>query len=413
VLEGDLMRPFLRLFATVFLSFALAGFALVSEGRADAGFDRWVRDFWPTAKAAGITRATYDSAFQGVTLDPEVLEKARRQPEFATPMWQYVVTRVSEQRVLTGRDMLLRHRALLDRIEARYGVDRHIVVAIWGMESTYGDVLSDPTVVKSVIRSLATLAYADRKRAKFGRQQLVAALKILQRGDIGLSGLTGSWAGAMGHTQFIPTTYEAFAVDFDGDGRRDIWNSEADALASTANYLKKSGWIAGATWGYEVELPRGFNMRLAEDGKSRKISEWKRLGIARAAGRGFPNAGVNAVLLAPAGANGPAFLMLRNHFVIKRYNNSTAYSLAVGHLADRLMGGSDFVQSWPNGERTLTQAELEELQRHLAAAGYYSGEIDGKLGPASREAIRAYQEQRGLTADGFGGIQLLRILRSG
>jgi membrane-bound lytic murein transglycosylase B len=309
--------------------------------------------------------------------------------------------------------MIGRYRTLLDAIEARYGVDRHIVVAIWGMESTYGEVLSDPTIVKSVVRSLATLAYADKRRAKFGRQQLVAALKILQRGDIGLAGLTGSWAGAMGHTQFIPTTYEAYAVDFDGDRRRDIWNSEADALASTANYLKKSGWISGATWGYEVALPARFNMRLAEDGKSRKVSEWGRLGVTRVAGRAFPRGGDNAVLIAPAGAAGPAFLMLRNHFVIKRYNNSTAYSLAVGHLADRLTGGGDFVQSWPNGERPLTQAELEELQRHLAEAGYYDGEIDGKLGPASREAIRAYQVGRGMTADGFGGLRLLQTLRSG
>ena len=180
---------------------------------------------------------------------------------------------------------------------------------------------------------------------KFGRQQLIAALKILQRGDISVAGLTGSWAGAMGHTQFIPTTYEAYAVDFDGDGRRDIWNSPADALASTANYLNKSGWVSGATWGYEVSLPAGFNSRLAEDGKSRKISEWMRLGVTRVAGRQFPRSGDKAVLVTPAGANGPAFLMLRNHFVIKRYNNSTAYSLAVGHLADRLMGGGDFVQS--------------------------------------------------------------------
>jgi membrane-bound lytic murein transglycosylase B len=412
------MRPIVRLFATFLVGFALIGgvFAVpgfVTPGRADAGFDRWIADFWPTAKAAGVSRATYDAAFRGVTLDPEVLEKARYQPEFTTPTWQYVLTRVSEKRITTGREMLQQHRRLLDAIEARYGVDRHIVVAIWGMESTYGDALTDPTIVKSVVRSLATLAYADRRRARFGRQQLVAALKILERGDISIAGMTGSWAGAMGHTQFIPTTYEAYAVDFDGDGRRDMWNSPADALASTANYLAKSGWVGGATWGYEVTLPARFDMRRAEDGKSRKISEWTRLGITRVAGRSFPSSGVNAVLLAPAGAGGPAFLMLRNHFVIKRYNNSTAYSLAVGHLADRIMGAEDFVQSWPNGERPLSQAELEELQRHLAEAGYYNGEIDGKLGPASREAIRAFQSRRGMTADGFGGVRLLETLRSG
>jgi membrane-bound lytic murein transglycosylase B len=400
------------LIATVFFGFALIGATFVAPAGA-AGFDQWVHDFWPTAKAAGISRDTFDAAFQGVKLDPDVLAKANAQPEFNTPTWQYVVTRVSEARVNTGREMLVRHRALLDKIEARYGVDRHIVVAVWGMESTYGDALSDPTVVKSVVQSLATLAYADKKRAKFGRQQLVAALRILQRGDISVAGMTGSWAGAMGHTQFIPTTYEAFAVDFDGDGRRDIWNSIPDALASTANYLRKSGWVPGVTWGYEVALPAGFSGKLMKDGKTRKIGDWKQLGVERASGKAFPRAAESAVLIAPAKMEGPVFLMLKNHFVIKRYNNSVAYALAVGHLADRLNGAGDFVKSWPNGERPLTQAEVEELQRRLVEGGFYDGEIDGKLGPASRDAIRAYQHGRGLTADGFGGVQLLQTLRSG
>jgi membrane-bound lytic murein transglycosylase B len=401
------MRPTFRLIAAILLGLSLSGVA-----RADAGFDRWVQNFWPVAHKAGISRDVYQAAFRGVTLDPDVLEKARYQPEFKTPMWQYVVTRVSEKRVNAGRDMIAQYGPLLDKIEARYGVDRHIVVAIWGMESTYGKVLDDPTIVKGVVRSLATLAYADKRRAKFGRQQLVAALKILQRGDINVAGLTGSWAGAMGHTQFIPTTYEAYAVDFDGDGRRDIWNSIPDALASTANYLHKAGWVTGKTWGYEVTLPRGFDYGLAKDGKSRLIGEWMRRGVTRVADRDFPRSDDKAVLVTPAGAQGPAFLMLRNHYVIKRYNNSTAYSLAVGHLADRLMGAGDFVHAWPNGERPLTQAELEEIQRHLAKAGYYDGEIDGKLGPASRDAIRAYQGARGMAQDGFGGRHLLEAMRS-
>ena len=225
--------------------------------------------------------------------------------------------------------------------------------------------------------------------------------------------MTGSWAGAMGHTQFIPTTYEAYAVDFDGDGRRDIWNSPADALASAANYLHEAGWVSGTTWGYEVALPQGFNYRLAEDQKSRTVSDWAKLGVVRARGEAFPRPGDKATLIAPAGASGPAFLMLRNHFVIKRYNNSTAYSLAVGYLADRLRGGDAFTRSWPADERLLTADESAELQQHLARAGYYDGEIDGKLGPASRAAIRAFQSGRGLAADGFAGLQLLQTLRSG
>ena len=407
------MRPLARLIATVLVGFVLIGTTLVAPARADAGFDAWVRDFWPTAKAAGVSRGVYDAAFQGVTPDPEVLEKARFQPEFTEPLWQYVEKRVSEKRIGGGRDMLVRYRSLLDTIESRYGVDRHTLVAIWGLESYYGEVLSDPKIVKSVVRSLATLAYADRRRAKFARQQLVASLRILQRGDISIEGMTGSWAGAMGHTQFIPTTYEAYAVDFDGDGRRDLWNSPADALGSAANYLHKAGWVSATTWGYEVALPKDFNYRLAEDQKSRPVSEWKKLGILRVRGEDFPRPGDKGTLIAPAGAGGPAFLMLRNHFVIKRYNNSTAYSLAVGYLADRLRGGDAFTRPWPSDERTLTAEESAELQQHLARAGYYAGEIDGKLGPASRAAIRAFQTGRGLVADGFPGLQLLQTLRSG
>jgi membrane-bound lytic murein transglycosylase B len=274
-------------------------------------------------------------------------------------------------------------------------------------------VLGNPKIVKSVIRSLATLAYADPRRARFGRTQLIAALKILQRGDISLAGLTGSWAGAMGHTQFIPTTFEAYAVDFDGDGRRDIWNSIADALASTAHYLHKSGWVPGKTWGYEVALPQNFDYRLADDETERTLAEWESLGVRRARGERFPRPEDDAILIAPAGARGPAFLLVRNHFVIKRYNNATSYALAVGHLADRLRGGGAFVQSWPAEERPLTDAERAELQQLLARFGLYNGAIDGKIGPQSKEAIRAFQAGRGIPADGFVGVQLLQTLRSG
>jgi len=405
------MQRLLHLIATICVGFVLAGGAL-GTARADPGFDRWVQEFWPTASAAGISREVYDAAFRGVTPDPDVLEKARYQPEFTRPMWDYVSRRVSDKRIENGREMLVKHRALLDRLEATHGVDRHILVAIWGMESSYGQVLDDPKIVKSVVRSLATLAYADPRRRRFGRQQLVAALKILQRGDINLAGLTGSWAGAMGHTQFIPTTYEAYAVDFDGDGRRDIWNSEADALGSAANYLRRSGWVSGNTWGYEVTLPATFDYRLPGNGESRTIAQWMQLGVTRAAGGTFPRPDDKAELIAPAGASGPAFLLIRNHFVIKRYNNSTAYSLAVGHLADRLMGGGPFTKDWPPDERVLTAQESAELQQHLARAGYYNGAIDGKIGPQSRAAIRAYQSSAGMVADGFAGLQLLEALRS-
>jgi membrane-bound lytic murein transglycosylase B len=407
------MRLTARLFATILIGFALLCAGFPAPAFADENFDRWVRDFWPAAKAAGVSRSIYDAAFRGVTPDPEVLDKASNQAEFVTPLWDYVSKRVSDKRIKGGRDMLVRYRTMLDAIESRYGVDRHILVAIWGMESFYGEVLSNPKIVKSVVRSLATLAYADRRRARFGRQQLIAALKILQRGDISIEGMTGSWAGAMGHTQFIPTTYEAYAVDFDGDGRRDLWNSPADAVGSAANYLKEAGWVSGSTWGYEVLLPQDFDFGLAGDGQERSIGAWKKLGIVRARGDDFPRPGDKAELIAPVGAGGPAFLLLRNHFVIKRYNNATAYSLAVGLLADRLRGGGDLVRPWPANERLLTAEESVELQQHLARAGFYDGEIDGKLGPASRAAIRAWQSGRGLPADGFAGLQLLETRRNG
>lgn len=401
------MRRLRHLFATV-----LFGLLLTGPAGANADFDRWVRDFWPAASAEGISRATFEAAFSGITPDPEVLEKAQFQPEFVKPMWDYVASAASEKRVATGRAMLVQHKELLDRIEARYGVDRHILVAIWGMESSYGEVLSNPKIVRSVVRSLATLAWGDPRRAKFGRQQLIAALKIVERGDISIRGLTGSWAGAMGHTQFIPTTYQAYAVDFDGDGRRDMWNTPVDALASAANYLNKSGWNAGKSWGYEVVLPQGFDYRLVDKEATHTLAEWDRIGVRRARGEAYPRPEDKAVLVAPAGANGPAFLMLRNHFVIKRYNNATAYALGVGHLADRLRGGDAFVQAWPTADRPLSRDEMAELQQHLARVGLYEGAIDGKIGPRSRAAIRAFQSGRGLVADGFAGMRLLETIRS-
>jgi len=389
--------------------FYLAGTGLAT---ADTGFDRWVRDFWPTARSAGISANTYNRAFDGIQPDPQVIEKAEFQPEFVRPMAQYVMQAVSDKRLEDGRAKLSEHASLLDAIENAYGVDRHIVVAIWGMESSYGQVLDNPRIVKNVIRSLATLAYADRRRSRFARRQLLASLKILQRGDISVEGMSGSWAGAMGHTQFIPTTYEAYAVDFDGDGRRDVW-SEVDALASTASYLRQAGWRSGKTWGYEVQLPSRFEYGLADGDKARTLSQWTRYGVRRSGGRAFPRPDDKAILVLPAGSRGPAFLMLRNHYVIKRYNNATAYALAVGHLADRLRGGPAFAAAWPDDERSLAKTERQELQQHLAKRGFYNGAIDGKIGPMSRTAIRAFQNRSGLIPDGFAGTSLLMQLRRG
>lgn len=400
-----------RWYLTVFLALMIP--LASGAAKADPGLDQWIVAFWPTAKNAGIDRRTYDNAFRGVTLDSEVLEKARYQPEFVRPVWDYLDGAVSAQRIKNGQAKLAQYASELDAIERQYGVNRHVLIAIWGMESSYGSVLKQPGVVRNVIQSLATLAYADKTRSRYAEDQLLAALHILQAGDVALEYLTGSWAGAMGHTQFIPSTYHAYAVDHDGDGRRNMWGSPIDALASTANYLARSGWASGKTWGYEVNLPKGFEFTLADEETERTLAEWSRYGITRPNGRNFPRPTDKAVLLLPAGAGGPAFLMMRNFFAIKTYNNSTAYSLAVGHLSDRLMGSTPFAVEWPRHKRVLNRAERQEMQQILTRSGFYQGKIDGKIGPKSRAAIRAYQVRVGLLPDGYADEIVLQRLRGG
>jgi membrane-bound lytic murein transglycosylase B len=389
-------------------------FAGLAEARADAAFQKFVTGFWPQAQKAGITRATYDRAFAGIReRDPEVLEKARYQPEFVKTIGEYLATAVSDARIETGREMLVKWKPWLDRIEARSRVPRQILVAIWGMESNYGKVLDNPAVVKSVVRSLATLACCDPKRGKFGRSQLIAALKIVQRGDVPFDRFTGSWAGAMGHTQFIPTSYLAFSTDADGDGKADIWTNIPDALATAANLLAKNKWRTGETWGYEVVLPQGFNYARVDEKAGRSLAEWQKMGVRRASGGAFPRPDDTAKLILPAGARGPAFLILPNFNVIKRYNNATSYALGVGILADRIMGAPPLAATWPADMRPLSGAQVEELQRLLAQKGYDPGGIDGMAGPGTRDAIRAYQSDKGLPADGNPSTAILDFLKKG
>ncbi len=391
---------------------AAAGFglALLSTGaaHADAGFDRWVASFRSTAAQSGISGTTFDRAFRNVTApDPEVLEKAAKQAEFTAPAWDYFDNRVQEKSISTGREMARKYKAWLDRIEARFGVDRNILLAIWSMESNYGEILKDKKVMRNVVRSLATLAYADKRRAKFARTQLIAALKILQSGDIDESHLTGSWAGAMGHTQFIPTSYQAYAVDMDGDGHRDIWNSVPDALATAANLLRKNGWQGGKTWGYEVSLPAGKKF----PGGSMSLSKWQSIGVTRANGKPFKSGSDSAELKAPDGRGGPAFLMIKNFRVIKAYNNSDKYALAVGLLADEIAGYGGLVNDWDRPFTKLSFDEKQELQKRLTTLGYYDGKVDGRIGEGSKAAIRAFQAQAGLTEDGHPSMEVLQSLR--
>jgi membrane-bound lytic murein transglycosylase B len=375
---------------------------------ADAQFQRWVGQFRATALNSGVSRNVFDRAFAGITApDPEVLRLATSQPEFTAPVWQYFDNQVNEQSVTTGRHMAKQHRRTLEAIEKRFGVDRHILLGIWSIESRYGEALSNPRVMRNIVSSLATLAYADKRRQKYATQQLIAALKIAQNGDVPINQLTGSWAGAMGHTQFIPTSYQAWAVDFDGNGRRDIWNSVPDALASAANLLKDNGWRSGQTWGYEVVLPAG---RKFPAGRM-TLAQWQAIGVVRANGKPFPRPNDQAELKVLDGRDGPAFLVLHNFNVLKRYNSSDRYALAVALLADQIAGYPAPTRDWNRPFTRLTFAETQELQKRLSAHGYYNGEIDGRIGSGSREAIKALQGRLGMPQDGHPSKELLTRLR--
>ena len=384
------------------------GLALVPSSPALADkFQTCVKSFWPAVKRAGVSWDTFEKATAGIKLDPEVIESANYQPEYKKPIGEYVDRAVSPKRLEKGKEKLIEYKPLLDQLEAKYGVDRHIIVAIWGVESNYGDNPGD----KNVIQSLMTLACSGTK-AKFARGQIVSALKILQRGDVSHEAMNGSWAGAMGHTQFIPTTYSAYAVDHDGDGRRDIWGTIPDALGSTAAYLKVSKWIPGQTWGYEVKLPKGLNPNKISEKTYKTFSQWEKLGIVRINGKPFPRAGDKATLFAPEGTAGPAFLVLNNFRSILRYNQANSYALAVGHLADRLAGYGPFVQPWPTGEDRLSLEQRMELQQRLVAAGHLEGDVDGIVGSGTLEGIRSYQRAKALPVDGYPTLTILTRLRS-
>ena len=370
----------------------------------DERLARWLRGFRSRALAQGIHTSTFDRAFAGVELDQDILNRESNQPEFNRPIWAYLDSAVSDSRLRNGRAMLQEHRRVLDEIEARYGVEREVVVAVWGMESAYGSLRGRTRIIPA----LTTLAISSR-RASFYEQQLIGALQILQAGDVSERGLVGSWAGAMGHTQFIPTSYLAYAVDFRGDGHRDIWSDDpTDSLASTAAYLQRHGWVTGQPWGVEVRVPSGLNPRLANT--RRPVSEWTQLGIRAQRGQELPRSG-EAALMFPAGSEGPAFLAFQNFRVIKRYNNADAYAIGIGHLADRLGGGGEFVGAWPRDDRPLSRSEREELQRHLRSAGHYSGTIDGRVGSGTLSAVRDWQAENGLPPDGYVSLTLLERMR--
>ena len=372
-------------------------------------FPEFLDSFYSEAASKGIERSTYDRAFAGVTEpDPDILKKAAFQAEFTTKIWDYLDARVNPLSIIDGRIMAGVYGKLLQEIEVQFGVEPQVVLAIWSMETSYGAALLRTSRLYYVPRALATLAYADKRRQKFARSQLIAALEILQAGDVSLEQLNGSWAGAMGHTQFIPTSFLAYGVDMDGDGRRDIWNSIPDALATAANLLHKNKWRTGKPWGYEVIVPSGGEQF---KGETKTLAQWQKIGFTRPSGTAFAEPEENAELKMIGGDNGPGFLMLRNFFILKRYNNSDFYALAVGLLADRLSGKKAMIQPWPRPAGALSASEKFELQELLTEKGWYSGGVDGRIGPNTQKGIEAFQQKQGLPVDGEANQQLLKALR--
>lgn len=373
------------------------------------GFAVWKTGFATRALAAGIDAATLDAALKEANFDPKVLERDRNQNEFTKTIWDYLDTAVSDDRIANGKKAMAKHADVLNRIEAEYHVDRHVVAAIWGLESAYGTFRGS----NSTMSSLATLAY-DSRRAAFFEAELIEALKILSKGDISPTEMTGSWAGAMGHTQFMPSSWAKFAVDFDKDGKRNIWGDDpTDALASAAHYLQVWGWREGLPWGAEIALPQGFDYGQTTEIIRKPLKEWQALGVRLADGGDIDSlAGPDelASVLLPGGARGAAFLIFANFQVIERYNTADAYVIAIGHLADRLRGGPALKSDWPRELRALTLDERKDLQLRLAAAGFDPLGVDGRIGPRTIAAVKAWQKANGKLTDGYASLEVLTAL---
>lgn len=385
----------------------LAVLGLAAPGVAQANSASFVSGLWPDAQAMGVSRQAFDASFANYAPIAQVMELTRKQPEFTQTVQQYIERRITAAQASKGQAMRGQWAQTLAAAQNRFGVQPEIVLAIWGMETNFGGFMGG----NNTIHALATLT-ENGYRADFFRKELLTALRIVSDGHVQPKDMVGSWAGAMGHTQFMPTSFARYAVDFNGDGRKDIWNSIPDALGSTANYLNGFGWRNGETWGYEVKLPNGFDFAAARQLEKAPLNQWQRMGVARVSGRPFPRPDDLGRLYMPAGANGPVFLLLPNFDVIKRYNNSDSYALAVGHLADRIIGGGGFATPWPAGDYALSKAQRTEMQALLNRAGYDVGTPDGVIGPRTRAAVMAYQSRVGLPADGHvSGLLFDRLKR--
>lgn len=384
----------------------LAGFLLVQPAQAQS-FAGCLAGIRTEAAKQGVSPALFDRIMEGVTPDPKILELMGNQPEFRTPIWDYLATLVDEEKVAQGRAMLRQWSGALASAEQKYGVDRHTIVAVWGVESDFGGISGK----WSLPQSLSTLACTAPRRRDYFRGELISALRIVARGDIAAEKLTGSWAGAFGHTQFMPSTYLRLGVDGDGDGRRDLVTSIPDALHSTANFMRRAGWVTGASWGYEVRLPSGYSGPSGRKAKQ-PVSAWAGRGITRIEGGALTGSG-SAGLLLPAGKDGPAFLVFKNYDAAFAYNGADSYALAISLLSDRLRGRPGIRTAWPTDDRGLSRAERRDLQKLLLARGYAIGEPDGAIGPLTRQAIRDFEAKAGLPPVGRAGGRVYEALRGG
>ncbi len=389
------------LLAAVLLPLFAAGTLYMS------GQTTFASKLWTDAKSRNIPRELFDLALGVFGSGSDVLDKARNQPEVLSSVEDYIKLRVSATRIATGRDKLGEWKDTIADIEKKYGVPARTLVAIWGIESNFGRTMGD----YNVPHSLATLSEGGY-RTDYFREELLAALEILRDGHIEKSKMVGSWAGAMGQTQFMPSSYKAYAVDYDGDGKKDIWNSVPDSLASTANYLKRKGWQRGSDWGYEVKIPAGFDFGKAWKKDGVTLGDWAKMGIARIDGKPFPQPGETARFYLPSGGEGPVFLVLKNFDVIKRYNNADSYALAVAHLGDRITGATEFVAAWPADMKPLSRAERQELTSLIVAQGFKVGKASGHMSQNMRLAIIKFQKKEGLLPDGHPSPALLQRLRS-
>ena len=398
---------FKLLFVALIMSFSLNGHAQSEPFKAsETDFKNWLNDFKKQARNEGISQSTLDQAFKNVKLNKKVLESDKKQPEFTSTFFDYFNRAVSDTRVANGQKNYEANKTLLDEVTKKYGIPGRFLVAFWGLETNYGSYTGN----LPIIESLSTLAY-DPRRSKFFTTQLMSALIILDKGHVSLKQMKGSWAGAMGQCQFMPSNYLQYAVDGDGDGKINLWDSLPDVFHSAGNFLNQLGWQAQENWGREVTLPKGFDYALADNKTARTLSDWKKLGITLADGREIPNEDMQAKLLLASDYLGPAFLVYDNFKVIKRWNNADKYAISIGHLADRIVKLPPLSKQKPKNDKGMSYAQIKDIQTILNDMGYNVGKPDGIAGSKTRGALRAFQTKHNLPADGFASVRMLKELQ--